>query len=331
MALLADVGEFPFIEAIKKLVQAEAPRRGVRVGIGDDAAALSTTATTLATTDAVVEGVHFLRDWLTPAQLGRRAFRVAVSDIAAMGGKARYVLAALALPADYRLADARALVASLIRDAAGVGAALVGGNVSRADKISITITVLGQQPSRGALLRRSGARRGDAVYLTGCTGMAAAGVELLKRGVSRGVLVSAYRSPPLHLDLAARLAGCGVVSAAIDVSDGLLQDLQHICRASGVDVQLDESALVLAPALARAGLEREPLSYVLSGGEDYELLFSVRGGERANSRVERLCSDAECRLSRIGEVVAASSTPGVRGVSLAAITEPGYQHFGHKT
>jgi len=330
MALLADVGEFPFIEAIKKLVQAEAPRRGVRVGIGDDAAALSTTATTLATTDAVVEGVHFLRDWLTPAQLGRRAFRVAVSDIAAMGGKPRYVLAALALPAGYRLADARALVASLIRDAAGVGAALVGGNVSRADKISITITVLGQ-PSRGALLRRSGARRGDAVYLTGCTGMAAAGVELLKRGVSRGVLVSAYRSPPLHLDLAARLAGSGVVSAAIDVSDGLLQDLQHICRASGVDVQLDESALALAPALARAGLEREPLSYALSGGEDYELLFSVRGGERANSRVESLCSDAGCRLSRIGEVVAASSTPGVRGVSQAAIAEPGYEHFGHKT
>lgn len=329
MPLLAEVGEFPFIEAIKKLAQSGAPLRGVRVGIGDDAAAFSTGAITLATTDALVEGVHFQRRWLTSTQLGRRAFRVAVSDIAAMGGEARYMLAALALPADYRFADARALVASLIRDAAGAGVALVGGNVSRSDKIAITITVLGR-PNRRGLLRRDGARKGDAIYVTGRPGMAAAGVELLEGGVSKGVLVRAYQSPPLHLALGAKLAGCGVVGAAIDVSDGLVQDLQHICRASAVSVELDEASIPIAPALTRAGLEHAPLRYALGGGEDYELLFSVRGGDRANSRVERLCSDAGCTVSRVGEVITAAGAPLVRGVAEPPIDEAGYMHFGSK-
>jgi len=121
-----------------------------------------------------------------------------------------------------------------------------------------------------------------------------------------------------------------VVSTAIDVSDGLVQDLQHICEASKVGVVLDQRELPVAPALSRASLERDPLSYVLSGGDDYELLFMVGPGKRAMSNVERICGGSGCVVSRIGHVIRADDRPRVVDASGEVIVANGYSHFGGK-
>ncbi len=216
----------------------------------------------------MVEGVHFRAGWLTPRELGVRAFRAAVSDVAAMGGRARYVLLSLELAVGaggFDVKEALALVRGVAADARRAGATLVGGNVSGAARTGVTVTVVGE--TRGEPLLRSGARAGDLVFVTGRLGGAAAGVLVLsksgaagvhaltKSGAARvlvssnasdsrgGVLTSAYRRPPLRLAFAAELGERGLAHAMVDVSDGLLQDLGHVASASRVAIRIDAAAV----------------------------------------------------------------------------------------
>ncbi len=333
MATLARVGEFALIDAIKRLAAGRGT--GVRVGIGDDAAVVRGFDATALTTDTLTETVHFERDWLKPRQLGRRGFRVAVSDLAAMGAIPRYLLLSLSLPITYRLQDATDLAAGLVRDAASVATVLVGGNVSRADLISLTVTVMGEM--RSAPVTRSAARPGDAVFLSGPVGGAAAGVELLAGGCRSGALVEAFRRPPLRVALGGALAGSGNVHAMIDVSDGVAQDLGHICEASGVSAQLDVAALPIPAALRRASdaggstgparprLRRPALAYAAGGGDDYELLFTA--SPRAQAELIRVCAEHGCVLTRVGAVTSRDVRRRVVDLAGNDIGNVGYKHF----
>jgi thiamine-monophosphate kinase len=346
---LAHVGEFGFIDAIEKLTRS-AGSRGVSVGIGDDAAVVACSPTTLLTTDTQRQGVHFELDWLSARQIGRRVFRVAVSDVSAMGGKPRYLLLSVGAPARTDAGWARRVIGGLVADARGCGTALVGGNMSADDKISLVVTVIGDGPRRPLL--RSGAKAGDAIWVTGPLGGAAAGIELLRRRIRQNQFIAYYRTPPLRLSVAGALGNSGFVSSMIDVSDGLVQDLGHVCEASDVSARLDLDAVPMPPALLRAARSRsarpsraesfsdkkhhgrdarsllthDALSYALAGGDDYELVFTtpLRVTERD---VRSLCARHDCAVTRIG-VIVERGVAAVTDANGRPLERAGYAHFG---
>jgi thiamine-monophosphate kinase len=271
----------------------------VLIGVGDDAALVRTGSATLLTTDTMTEGIHFRTHWLTPRALGVRLFRVAVSDISAMGGTPKYLMLSLEAPGDYRVTDAHDLVSGVIDEASTAGAALVGGNVSYSERLSLTLTIVGEAGARTAT--RAGAKAGQPLYVTGTLGDAALGVEQLEGGKKKGRLVDAYRKPPLRGDVARALVKTGKVGAMIDVSDGLAQDLAHICRASGVCARVDVDSLPISKALRLAA--REPVTYAQGGGDNYELLFTLNS-PRAEPLAKRICHRAACPVTKIGVIEA---------------------------
>ncbi|RMF20943.1 MAG: thiamine-phosphate kinase [Deltaproteobacteria bacterium] len=322
MRTLASTGEFSFIDAIERIAGSGGGR--VVVGIGDDAAVVRTGGRAAVSTDTLTEGVHFERDWLSPAALGRRAFRVAVSDLAAMGSGADYVLLSLTLAPSLPIGDARAIVRGLVRDASACGARLIGGNVSRGPLVALTVTVIGD--ARGRVVTRGGARPGELIAVTGTLGDASAGVELLAAGRRAGALVCAYRRPPLRLDLGQALARRGLATAMIDVSDGFAQDLGHLCRSSGCSARVDVEALPLSGALRknRDLLQHDVLDYALGGGEDYELLFCL-SDRRALARAQRICRRRGVRLTVVGTID--SRRPGMVTDAAGRKLAAGYDHF----
>jgi thiamine-monophosphate kinase len=332
---LAALGEFPFIEAIRRIVAVSAarrgqPRRDIVLGIGDDAACVKLRRDAVVTVDCVVEGVHFRRGWMRPVELGRRAFRAAVSDLSACGASPRFAVLALTMPPALPVPEALGFVRGLVRDAEGVGVALVGGNVSAAPIFSATLTIIGEAGPR--VLRRDAACVGDAIYVTGPLGGSAAGVLLLERGIARGPLQRIHRQPPLRVDVGRALARLRGVGAVIDVSDGLVQDLSHICEASGVSAMIDVASVPMPPALARlarkggAGPIADPRRLALAGGEDYELLLTVRAKTADSGRVETLLTASGCGAHRIGRIVRRRHDAVLDDASGRAIAG-GFTHF----
>lgn len=313
---VAQVGEFGFL---KRLLPTLGGGRGVIVGAGDDCAVIAPRSSRLVVTvDALVEDVHFRPHWLRPAQIGRKAYLVNLSDVAAMGARPRFVLVSVGVPPSYPARDLLALHRGIREAASETGAAVVGGNVSRAGKLFVSITLIGESSAPSA--RRKGARPGDAVCVTGSLGDAALGVrQLLGNRNARSRAVARFREPPNRLQAGSLLVGHGVVSAMIDVSDGLLQDLGHLCRSSGVGAHL-ELERVPCSASVRAGGP----ALVLGGGEDYELLFTV-SRERLG-RLQRVMPRLGCPVTRIGEIVPKSR--GVRVFDAAGNVVP-VRHAGH--
>jgi thiamine-monophosphate kinase len=246
------------------------------VGIGDDAAVLSAGAGNLVlSVDAAIEGVHFERRFAPLPVLGARAFSAAMSDLAAMGAVARVALTSLVLPAPLSEADFDALIDGLATAAASYACPIVGGNLSAGAELSITTTVLGRVHGTG--LVRSGARAGDRVCVTGTLGGAALGLTLLQRAAAeRGPAFAArWQNPRARLLEGQRLLG--LASAAIDVSDGALQDLGHICEASRLGAEIEAHCLPFEPGFTALAQElgQDALALALFGGEDYELLYTV--------------------------------------------------------
>lgn len=281
---LKDVGEFGLIERIRRLLPG-APDVDVIVGIGDDVAVLETGGGSylLATCDCQVEGVHFLWDTTTPFELGRKAAAVNLSDIAAMGGAPRWALVSLMAPQEILVESIEELYRGLGGALAEAGAVVVGGNTAKScEGLIVDITLLGRVAPEH-LLTRSGARPGDVAAVTGTLGDARAGLELWLRPES-GVpeeeartVKRRYTSPQARLLEGQCLGRCGAVHAMLDVSDGLLSDLRHMCEASGVGVELEVERVPVSPALpaVAAALKADALAWALTGGEDYELLFAV--------------------------------------------------------
>lgn len=243
------------------------------VGIGDDAAVLHPFSGKLvASVDAQVEHVHFERAWLGWEDVGYRALMAAASDLAALGAEPLGALSALNLPPDFSDDDLAALARGQQEAALRLACPIVGGNLSRGEELSITTTVLGKVERP---LLRAGARAGEGVYLAGRLGYAAAGLRALRSGAPIGdgptteLALEAFRRP--EAQLAASRVARGVATAAIDVSDGLAQDLGHLAEASGVGIDLS------LPALP-AGICLED---VLFGGEDYALAITAPVDDRA--------------------------------------------------
>jgi thiamine-monophosphate kinase len=316
---LADIGEFGLLAALLPTLPAG---RNVIVGAGDDCAVVqSPSGRLLLTVDSLVEGVHFRAGWLTPRQLGRKAFLVNASDIAAMGGTPCWCVVNLVAPPHAAAADLVAISRGIAAAARENGASLVGGNLSRAARLAVDVTLVGAAPPRP--LRRSGARPGDLLYVTGQLGEAALGRRALQRDRrASGPAVRRFREPPSRWRAAARLAGSGAVGAMIDVSDGLAQDLGHLCAASRVGARILLDRLPCSPRVRRAGL-----SLALAGGEDYELLCAVPAHHRR--RVERLAARFAFPFTCIGECRPARE--GLRAVDpegrVVPLSAAGHDHF----
>lgn len=270
--------EFTKIEWLKSRFELNGDDDRVVIGIGDDAAVMDFgNRPTIITVDTQVERIHFRLDMISCRDLGRRAMVAAVSDIWAMAAMPNASVVALNLPDTLSDADFRELIEGLADAARATGARIIGGNLSRGHALSITTTVFGLPI--GDPVSRHGARVGDCVYVTGSLGAAALGLALLEAGrldLERGpFFADRWRRPPMNGHAAKALAK--IATAAVDVSDGCLQDLGHVCTASHVGATLFAESLPMAPGYRATceSLELDPLELALTGGEDYELLFTA--------------------------------------------------------
>jgi thiamine-monophosphate kinase len=315
---LRELGELGLIEAIRR--RARSDRRVWRPGIGDDAAVLRPRAgeELVLTTDALVEDVHFRRRPERMRALGEKALAVNLSDVGAMGARPLGALLTLGLPESADVASIDAFLGGFLALARASGCPLVGGDTVRAAQWLVNVTVVGAV-LRGRALLRSGARAGDRIFVTGELGGASAGLALLDdagaRTPSERRMVKRQLAPRPPYRAGEKLARARSASAAIDLSDGLARDLGHVARASGVAAHVEVERLPLERGLAAtaARLGAAPLSFALSGGEDYELLFTA--GRRAPSAQE-FTRRLGCRVTEIGVV-----RPG-RGVHFTAGGRP---------
>jgi thiamine-monophosphate kinase len=301
--------EFEFISALTERFTRDGAAGVPWVDIGDDAAVLHADARPLVVSvDASVEGVHFLRDFAPAEDLGYRALMAAGSDLGAMGAEPESALLALIIapgtPRDWLLA----LVDGYAEAAEVCGLRVVGGNVSRGNALSMTTTVLGRLPEGALPLRRQGAQLGDDVYVSGPVGGAALGLAAIRAGTTdhsdaTRECVRRWRRPCARLSVGAALRG--LATSAIDLSDGLLQDLTHVALASGVGLELRLADIPVVDGFAHVCAHHglAPEDTALTGGEDYELAFTAPRAQR--DRVHTLLPG----VARIGDVVA---TPGVR-------------------
>jgi thiamine-monophosphate kinase len=312
---LRDLGEHGWIA---RMLRGLPGGRRTIVGPGDDAAALRVPGgRLLVTTDSLVEGVHFRLGWETPVALGRRALRVNLSDVAAMGGSPLAAVVALQAPPGLPAPVLFGLMRGLAADARREGVDIVGGNLAAAPRLAITVTLLGQPGRR--LATRAGARSGDDVWVTGTLGGAGCAVRALLAG-------RRVPRPAVPVRVAAGRLLAPVACAMIDVSDGLVQDLGHVCRASGVAAEIDATSIPVAAPCRRA-LGAEAVAFAATAGEDYELLLTASARGRAG--LVRLASRLGCRLTRIGRIVAGRPAVRILGADRKplALRREGFDHF----
>lgn len=329
---LSQIGEFGLIRRIQK--QLPPPFSSIPLGIGDDAAAIlpSSGKYLLITTDTLLESVHFDLAYSSYAEIGYKAAAVNLSDIAAMGGTPRYFLISLGLTDRQKVADLDRLYRGIGKGSGEAGIDLIGGNTARSNALFfISVTLVGEVPKK-EMVTRGGARAGEALYVTGTPGDAAAGLEILKEGADpKGFsrLLSRHRAPRARWREGRLLAKNGWATAMIDLSDGLTADLGHLLEQSGAGAELDLSRIPLSFPLRRYALKMgsDPVRYALDGGEDYELLFSVpeRKIPALESAVRRGVIDAR----RIGVIRKKKDGLTARGLDgrLTPITSAGYDHF----
>jgi thiamine-monophosphate kinase len=271
----------------------------------------------VATTDLMVDGRHFRRDWSTPYDVGRKSAASNLADVVAMGARPTAILVGLAAPADLALEWVDALTDGLRDECALVGAVVAGGDIVRSDTLTIAVTALGDLEGRRPVTR-DGARPGDHVVLAGWPGRAAAGLALLEAGRYDHPLVDAHRRPQPAYATALVLAAHDRATAMIDTSDGLIADLGHIAAASGVRIELTAANLPLDPAIVGAGdlLGIDPFDWIAAGGDDHCFVATVP-------------ADADPEVPWIGEVaaLAAGEAPSVGFVDRAAPTVEGHEHF----
>ncbi|MDH4228444.1 MAG: thiamine-phosphate kinase [Nitrospirota bacterium] len=323
------VAEFDFIQRVR----AVAPSGSLALGIGDDCAVWSPApgCDQLVTSDLLIEGVHFTLGHGTLEDLGAKALAVNLSDVAAMGGTPRHAVLGLGLPGR-EPARFLPLVDGFCTVARRCGVTLAGGDTCASPgSLMIAVTVLGEVPE-GRAVRRSGARAGDALYVTGTPGDSALGLRLLTDGPggvpqpAREELVRRHLAPRARVAEGPLLREAGV-SAMIDISDGLLRDLGHILEQSGVGARVDAELLPVSAALQAAcrslGLDAVP--FAAGGGEDYELLFTVPAD--AVDRVEALVRAGSVAAVRIGSI---TTEPGLQWYADGRACRPpapGYEHF----
>ncbi|MFQ6097761.1 MAG: thiamine-phosphate kinase [Armatimonadota bacterium] len=357
--LLSELGEFGLIARLERILarsrrgaagdeQAERGREAhVLIGPGDDAALVAHRGRrVLITCDSAIEGRHFDLSICSPADAGYRAMAGAISDIAAMGGQPTCALVSLALPRDLPVESAEGLIEGAAQAAADAGCAIAGGDcVGSLQGIGVHVTVIGEPVAR-RLLVRSAAKPGDKLLLTGPLGDSAAGLALLQGGdaatgisaAAKAYLTRRHLRPRPRLAFAQTIARMRWARCCIDVSDGLLQDLGHICERSGVKatVRLSDVPVSQQCGEAAAALDASAQAWALSGGEDYELLLSVsaRNVDKIYDMLKRAAlPDADDELSGLRPAVIGEVSRGEGVVLLDAHGQPmeperiGWDHF----
>ncbi|MFC1970592.1 thiamine-phosphate kinase [Chloroflexota bacterium] len=305
MMKVSELGEFGLIDLLAKMVSSSQnkqlpPHQQLIIGIGDDAAAWHGDASIhLATVDSLIQDVHFSLDIMSWKELGWKSLAVNLSDIAAMGGVPGYVLVSLALPGNTEVEDVAALYEGMIELAQQFEVAIVGGDTCQAPMVSITVTVLGNSCNKHVLSRAT-AKPGDKVAVTGYLGGAAAGLEKLTNSMSFKQEAAKYFKDaflrPLPRIAEGQLLVKQGVTTAIDISDGLLSDLRHICKASQVNARVEVDLLPIQP-MVRDNFGDRALEMALAGGEDYELLFTA-----SPEVINRVNKGATCPVTIIGEI-----------------------------
>ena len=309
---VADLGEFGLIAALQSRLKS-AP--AVDLPSGDDAAVLRLGSDRLVvSTDMLVQDRHFRLEWSSPEDIGHKAAAQNFADLAAMGARPVALTAAIAMPPETPAEWVLAVVDGMVAEAADLGSAVVGGDVTRGSVITLCVTALGV-PAGSRLVRRNGAHPGDVVAVCGRLGWAAAGLAVLGRGFrSPRVVVDAHRRPQPPYSAGALAAAAGA-TAMIDVSDGLLADLGHIAHASGVQIVLDTDALPIDDQIREtaSAFNADPLGWVIAGGDDHALAATFPAG-----------TVLPAGFVAIGEVVEGSGVevPGYRHIG-----SPGFDHF----
>jgi thiamine-monophosphate kinase len=316
-------GEFERIAEIRR----RAARRSafVGLGIGDDAAVLRPTEgfATCISTDLLVEGVHFRLDWTTPKLLGHKALAVSLSDMAAMGAIPRVALFGVAVPRTSPVGLVRDLYSGIFALADRFDVEVVGGDMSVSPGPVVVDSIVVGEVERERELRRSGARDGDELWVSGVLGSSAHGLALLAAGARLETAVGADRdairahvAPEPRVSLGRALVERRLATAALDISDGLSSDLRHLCDESGMGVVVDEGAL---PAFGGA-------DEALDGGEQYELLFSARPD--VHEAIRSLADELSIALTRIGRFEGAAGDVYLENADgRSPLPSRGWDHF----
>ncbi|MGA2368244.1 MAG: thiamine-phosphate kinase [Dehalococcoidia bacterium] len=329
---VSELGEFGLIDKLAGLIDKKGNKKAgswqnLLVPIGDDAAAWkSRSGTELITTDILVEDIHFDFSYTGWRDLGWKSIAINISDIYAMGGKPQYALVSLALPGSHRVSDVLAMYEGMIEICNKYGITLAGGNISASKKVVVNVTLTGVAGKD--IMTRSAARPGDLIAVFGHPGLSAAGLKALtsRKKINEAdmkVLRDAHLHPAPGLDSGPRLAACGV-KAAIDTSDGLLSDLGHICEASCAGAVIYEQNLPVH-RLLRKYFNQEYLELILTGGEDYQLLFTA-----LPETMDAVIKAMKPAPAVIGEII--SGQPGTitvldaRGKKLA-FNRQGWDHY----
>jgi len=321
---VSELGEFGLIELLAKIVGIK--RSDILVGIGDDAACWRTEASIqLATSDALIQDVHFTLSVTTWRELGWKALAVNLSDIAAMGGWPKYALVSLGLPGDTEVEQVAELYGGMAELARRFDVAIVGGDVVASPLVMLSLSVIGAAQNT---LTRSAAVIGDQIAVTGYLGTSAAGLVMLQRGLKldkevAAILREAHFKPYPRVLEGQTLAQHGV-RAAVDLSDGLVGDLTRLCQASGVGARLFTHRVPIHPFVIQS-FGADSINLALSGGEDYELLFT------ANSQViDRVKELMSCPVTVIGDIV--GGEPGLVRLfddqgNEVKLEKGGWEHF----
>jgi thiamine-monophosphate kinase len=301
---VSELGEFGLIDLLAGMVadaaDTESPaQRDLILRIGDDTAAWQgDSSIQLATSDTMVQNIHFKLDFTPWEDLGWQVMTANLSDIAAMGGIPRYALVSLSMPGSTEVDNITSLYRGMIELTRKHGVVIAGGNITAAPVIIINITVLGSTGNK--ILKRSEAVPGDKIAVTGYLGAAAAGLKVLSGDIkpdstAQETLKQAFLRPHPRIKEGQILVEKGV-KAAIDISDGLIADLGHICKSSKVGAQIETPLVPVHPAII-SGFDREPLVLALSGGEDYELLFTA-----PENVIKSVREAVSCPVTIIGDI-----------------------------
>jgi thiamine-monophosphate kinase len=333
MTQLKNTGELNLIRDLMNRF----PVTGAEVikGMGDDCAVLESGGEALLfTTDIMVEGVHFLSKNRNPVALATKLLAVNLSDVAAMGGRAKAGLLTVALPDETEIDFWNEFIKALSDEFLSRRIDLIGGDTSSSPgPLILNLALIGTADIKNVLYR-SGASEGEAIYVSRMLGDSAAGLDLLRLdepGLARGAferLVTAHGSPRAEEDLGPFLAETGLVTAMIDISDGLTTDLSHVAEASGLGAELRLKDLPVSDEAKSLGriLKKDPVNWALTGGEDYALLFTApesRAVELENLIREHMGRD----IRKVGRMKAAPGLTGVDGESRFVLTDRGYEHF----
>lgn len=333
---IGDIGEFGLIARIDEIIRREgAVCDGVTVGIGDDTASFAPLPgyEVLLTCDAMVEGRHFLSEPTSFFGLGRRAMVQNISDIGAMGGRPRYALVSLGLTGDMPVTDVEQLYRGFLAELNPLGVCIVGGNITgTTGPIFVDVTIVGEI-EQGKAIRRSGARAGDVVLVTGYPGQSCAGLQLLlkacdKSSLQNHPLVKEYSTPSHRAELGAAIAKTGCATAMIDTSDGFLGDLGHICEESSVGAEVIEGRIPISEGLREAAIRlgKKPEEFFLGDSDDYELIITCnpKDVEIMNSVAARY----DVPITEVGTITAKAGIVLVRpGGAREALRTISWDHF----